>query len=85
MDDTLITDTRHQIPTAMSASIEALYTVLSREKLSERRSPISMDNFSVHEYSWEKQQLGLIINTHTMNIRLPENKILRLITTLTTT
>ena len=73
------------MPTAMTASIESLYAALCREKLSERRSPISMDKFKVHKRSWEKQQLGLVINTRTMTARLPDEKLLRLVTTLNTT
>ena len=85
VDDTLITKTRRHMPTAMAASIESVYVVLGREKLSERRPPISMDKFAVHKCSLEKQQLGLVIKTRTIPVNLPEKKILRVVTTLTTT
>ena len=51
LNDTLITETRHHTPAAVDTIIEALYVVLCREKRSERRSPISMDTFTVHKYS----------------------------------
>ena len=44
-----------------------------------------MDKFSVQKCSSEKQQLVLVINTRTMAVRLPKDKLLRLVNTLTTT
>ena len=44
-----------------------------------------MDKFVTHKCSWENQQLGLIINTRTMTVRFTEDKILRLVITLTAT
>ena len=85
VNDTLIVETRQHILTAMAASIELLYVVIGREKLSDRRSPISIDNFNVHKCSWKKQQLGLVINTRTMTVSFPEDRLLHLVTTLTTT
>ena len=85
VDDTLISETRRRMPTTTAASIEALYVVLGYKKLSERRSPISIDKFAAHKCSWKNQQLGLVINTHTMTVRLPEENLLCLVTTSTTT
>ena len=72
VDDIFIAETSNHMPTVMAASIEALCLVLCREKISERRLPISMKKFAVHKCSWEKQQLGLVVNTRTMTVRLPE-------------
>ena len=52
VDETLIVETRRNIPTTMAAIIEEFYVVLGCEKLSERKSIISMDNFAVHKCSW---------------------------------
>ena len=84
MDDTLIAETRCHVPTDMSASIEVLYVVLDCKKISERRSLISMDKFAIHKRSLENQQLGMVINTCTMNIIFLKDKLLRLVTTLNT-
>ena len=85
MDDILITDNRRHMPTAMTTSIKALYVVLGRGNKYERISPISMDKFTVRKCSWEKQQLGLVINTRIITVIILEDKLLRLVTTLNTT
>ena len=51
LDDTLIVENRRHIHTDMAAYIEALYVVIGREKRSERRSHISMDNVVIRKYS----------------------------------
>ena len=51
VDDTLISETRRHIPTAMATSIEALYVVLGLEQISERRAPISMERFAARRCS----------------------------------
>ena len=81
----LVAETRRHILTTISSIIEALYIVLAREKLSERRPTISMDKLAVYKCSWKNQQLDLFINTCTITVRLHEGKIFRLAATLTIT
>ena len=57
VDDTLMADIRRHMPTAMAASIEALFLILGRDDLPNRRSNISMDKFAVSKCSWIKEQL----------------------------
>ena len=85
VDDTLMADIRRHMPTAMAASIEALFLILGRDDLPNRRSNISMDKFAVSKCSWIKEQLGLIINTRSMMVFLPEVKRLRMLDLLSGT
>ena len=78
-------DIRKHMPTCMAASIEALFQVMGLLLEKVRRSPLSMDKFSAFPCSWEKTQLGLHINTRAMSIALPTDKLLRLVSTLTST
>ena len=84
VDDTLMADVRRHILTAMAASLEALFLLLGYP-CEFRRSPLSMDKFYQAQCSWEKEQLGLIINTRTMTISLPQAKVDRLLTLLKST
>ena len=77
-------DVRRHILTAMAASLEALFLLLGYP-CELRRSPLSMDKFYQAQCSWEKEQLGLIINTRTMTISLPQAKVDRLLTLLEST
>ena len=79
-----MTDIRRHIPTDMAASIEALFLILCRDDLPNRRSNISMDKFAVSKCSWIKEQLGLIINTRSMIVFLPDVKRLHILDLLCT-
>ena len=51
VDYTLMDDIRCHIPTAMAASIEALFLILGRDNLANCRSNISMDKFAAFQCS----------------------------------
>ena len=63
VDDTLMAEIRRHILTCMAARVEALVLIMGQLSESERRSPLSMDKYSVFPCSWEKVQLGIHMNT----------------------
>ena len=85
VDDSLMADIRRHILTSMAASIESLFLCMGPLEEKFRRSPLSMDKYSAFPCSWEKVQLGLLINTRKMNITLPSDKMKRLVDTLKNT
>ena len=78
-------DTLRHIQTAMAASLEALFQILGFPDESKRRSPLSLDKFFQAHCSWRKEQLGLIIDTRSMTVTLPQQKINRLLSLLEST
>ena len=58
---------------AMAAIIEAIYVVFGDDS-PVRRSALSMDNYYEATCSYEKIQLGNLINTRKMTVGLPSDK-----------
>ena len=67
------------------ASLEALFQLLGFPNEILRRSPLSLDKFFQAHCSWKKEQLGLIIDTRSMTVTLPQQKIDRLLALLQST
>ena len=78
VDDTLMADILPFIKLAMAGSIEALYVVLGPLQETIRINPLSLDKFFHSKCSFEREQLGLLINTRTMTVSLPPAKIERI-------
>lgn len=85
VDDTLVVDTKENILRAMAASIEALFLIMGFPDIEKRPNPISLDKFYQAECSFIKKQLGANINTRTMRVLIPADKIIKLNTLLSTT
>ena len=79
VDDTIMTNIRRHMLTAMAASIDALFLILVKATLLNIRYNISMDKFVAFQCSWIKDELRLIINTRSMVVFLPEVKRFRLL------
>ena len=77
VDDTLMADIRRHILTAIAASVEALFIMFGRDS-PYRRSFLSIDKFLRARCSYVKDQLGLTINTRSMEVSLPQDKLDRL-------
>ena len=75
VDDNLIAEIHDHIMQAMATSIEALFLVLGPDMPTIRRSNLSMETFYQSVCSYEISQLGLSINTRTMIVSLPTEKI----------
>ena len=61
---------RAYICLAIVASIEALFLIFGRPMPEFRKSPLSMEKFLQAECSYEKIQLGKLINTRTMTVQM---------------
>jgi len=75
VDDTLYADIRKCLPQAQAASCEGCFTVFGELMPDIRPSPLSEEKFRATRCSPIRQQLGLIINTNTMCICIPEAKL----------
>ncbi|MGH3053954.1 MAG: hypothetical protein ACRDL7_03130, partial [Gaiellaceae bacterium] len=82
VDDNLIAEIKQRMPQAMAASIEALYRILGAPAEEIRQSALSKDKFFESKCSYERKQLGILINTRTMTVALPPEKRARLLTML---
>jgi len=78
VDDNTIAETRRRMPQAMAASVESLFILLGFPDPAIRRSPLSMDKYYQAQCSYSKKQLGYLINTRTMMITFPSDKLLKM-------
>ena len=82
VDDSLFTNTASVIKHAMVASIEALYIVLGFPEETIRQNPLSLDKYFQSICSYERVQLGKLVNTRKMSVGITETKRLAMITEL---
>ena len=82
VDDNLIAETDDNMLQAMAASIEALFLVTGPDKSKIKRSNLSMDKFYQATCAPVKEQLGIIIDTNKMIVRMTSQKITALKTEL---
>ena len=82
VDDSLIAEIDDHMLQAMSASIEALFLVTGPDKPEIRRSNLSMDKFYQATCDPVKEQLGIIIDTNKMIVKMTPQKIIALKTEL---
>jgi len=75
VDDNTIAEIRSRMPQAMAASVESLFLLLGQPDTSKRRSPLSMDKYYQAQCLYSKKQLGYNINTRTMMISFPQDKL----------
>eukprot|EP00978_Attheya_sp_CCMP212_P037556 scaffold178364_cov47-Attheya_sp.AAC.1 len=67
----------------MAASIESLLIILGfSSETDKRRFALSLDKYFKTMCSFEREQLGLLVNTRDMIVSLPQSKIEKLITIL---
>ena len=83
VDDSLYVHIEQVIRHSMAASIEALYMVLGYPDITTRQDALSLDKFLQSVYSYQRDQLGVLINTRSMTIGLAEQKRLTMIDELT--
>ena len=73
VDNSLYTNNRENMHVTMAASIESLYMVLCYTDPTQRQSCLSLDKFDQTSCSFERIQLGKLLNTRTMtNIIKPD-------------
>ena len=74
VDDNHMADLRRFILQAMAASIEALFRIFGFPAEVIRRVPLSLDKYYHATCSTQKEQLGLLVDTHLMIVKLPSSK-----------
>ena len=79
IDDSLFVATALIIKHAMAASIEALYIVLGFPDLTARQNPLNLDKYSQLVCSYERIQLGKLVNSRSMSFGITEPKRLAMI------
>jgi hypothetical protein len=75
VDDSLYADLKKRILQAIAASIEACFIIFGARDDSLRPCPLSLEKFIETKCSPVRQQLGIIINTNTMCICIPQSKL----------
>ena len=78
VDDNLYANYRHLLRRMMAASIEALFVILGTPAPLERQCCLAMDKFLKTKCSFERTQLGFLINTRTMMVTLPSDKLTKI-------
>ena len=68
VDDSLFANVACIIKHGMTASIEALYLVLGFPDELVRQNSLSLDNYFSSIASYERVQLGKLVNTRTMSV-----------------
>ena len=74
VDDNLMAEIRGYIKYAIVASIEALFILLGFPETEKRRLALSIDKFLKSDCSYQRVQLGFVVNTRLMTVSLPEDK-----------
>ena len=80
VDDSIFANTESVIKHAMVASIEALYIVLGFTDETIRQKPLNLDKYFQSICSYERVQLGNLVNTKKMSVIITEKKRLDMIT-----
>jgi len=75
VDDNLIAEIPARMKQAMAASIEALFILMGFPEPQKRRIAICMEKFIAAMCSYEKQQLGIRLNTRAMVVGMMPNKL----------
>jgi hypothetical protein len=78
VDDTLIAETGERIPQAIVASIESCFITFGEPNDAIRASPLSITKFEAQECSPIRVQLGVHINTNSMTVGIPTDKLNKL-------
>ena len=79
VDDNLMANILRLMKQTMAASIESLLIILGFSETDKRRFALSLDKYFKTMCSWEREQLGLLVNTREMIVSLPPAKIKKLI------
>ena len=74
VDDCLFFETRTLMPHSMAASIEALFFIFCAKKDEDLETSFSMNKYFQTEYSYQRIQMGRIINTKNMVVCLTDEK-----------
>ena len=75
VDDSLMCETRTRIMPLLAASIESLFQVMGEDDPEIRRSNLSMEKYYQMECSYTQVQLGIVVDTRKMTVRMtPEKK-----------
>jgi len=82
VDDNTIADIPSRMKQAMAASAESLFRLMGHPEPTLRRSPLSMEKYYQAMCSFEKKQLGYLINTRTMSVTFSPEKFDSILSTL---
>ena len=74
VDDSLFSQTKENIKHAMAASIEALYTILGYPDTEVLQNALRLDKYYESTCSYERIQLGILVNTRRMSLSLTGQK-----------
>jgi hypothetical protein len=75
VDDTLMADIKGHIEQAIVASVESCFLIFGDRDDNLRPCPLSLEKFQSSVCSPIRQQLGIVVNTNTMTISLPTDKL----------
>jgi len=75
VDDTLYADIYKRMPQAQAASCEGCFEILGSPCIEIRPTPLSEEKFKNTRCSPIRPQLGIIINTNTMCVSIPQAKL----------
>jgi hypothetical protein len=82
VDDNLMANILAHMKQTMAASIESLLILLGYKETEVRRFALSEDKYFKTKCSFEREQLGLLVNTRAMIVALPDQKRKKLINIL---
>ena len=83
VDDNLFASYQKDMKQTMAASIEAFFLILGSPKPERRQCALLLDKFINSLCSFERAQLGFLINTRTMMVALTNDKLSKLKALLT--
>ena len=78
VDDTLIADLEPRLDQAIVGSIEACFIIFGPRCDDIRPCPISLKKFVQTAIATSRVQLGLLVDTHSLTIGLPQEKLAKL-------
>ena len=79
VDDSLFSNAFDNIKHATVASIEALYIVLRYPNIEIRQSPLILDKYHKLTCSYNRHQLGRVLNTRSLRIGVTKEKITKMV------
>lgn len=74
VDDNMLADVRQRIRVCIHTSIRALFMILGWPEPSRRALAVALDKFSDRALSHRRVQLGLLFDTRTLTVSLPDEK-----------
>ena len=82
VDYSLLSNTFENIKHAIAESIEALYILLGYSNIEIRQSSLSLDKYHKSTCSYNRHQLGRVLNTRSLGVGVSEEKRIKMVTEL---